>query len=378
MRNFDYSFLEKEAIPANIASMLFAIERNRNVANALKEKLPKVFINLIKIAKVQSVKASNAIEGIVTTDKRIESIVNDGTEPLNHDEKEIAGYRDALNRIHNDYDAIDVQLRQILLLHATLLEHAQTPTRGMLKPEDNIIAAKNPDGTRRIIYVPTPASETPKAMEQLELAFYEGRQNSNINPLLLIPCYILDFLCIHPFMDGNGRMSRLLTLLLLYKTGYDVGKYVSLEYIINKNKGSYYQKLHESSTGWAENSNSYWPFIENFLLTLLSAYNELAGRYNIIKDKKLSKAERVEETIKTTLGKITKEEIHEMWPDISYNTIELELSNLLKEGKIEKVGTTNAVSYFWKGYEISKDTLSTIDSSVKNMKKGKVSKPIKL
>ena len=349
MRKFDYSFLETEPIPSNIASMLFAIERNKSSANALKEKLPKVFANLVKIAKVQSVKASNAIEGIVTTDKRIESIVNEGIEPLNHDEKEIAGYRDALNRIHNDYDAIDIQLRQILLLHATLLEYAGTPSRGTLKSEDNVIAAKYPDGTRKVIYVPTPASETQAAMEQLELAFFEGRQNSNINRLLLIACYILDFLCVHPFMDGNGRMSRLLTLLLLYKSGYDVGKYVSLEYIINKDKNAYYQKLHESSTGWAENKNTYWPFIEYFLRTLLSAYNELSDRYNIIKDKKLSKAERIEETIKSTLGSITKEEIHKMWPDISYNTIELELSILLKENKIEKVGNTNGVSYYWKG-----------------------------
>lgn len=348
MRRFDYSFLEREAIPSHIVSLLFAIARNRNAADSLREKLPNVFTNLVKIAKVQSVKASNAIEGIITTDKRIESIVNDGTEPLNHDEKEIAGYRDALNRIHNDYPTIDVQLRQILLLHATLLEYAQTPTRGHLKAEDNVIAARRADGTRSIIYVPTPARETQEAMEQLELAFYEGRQNSNINPLLLIPCYILDFLCIHPFMDGNGRMSRLLTLLLLFKTGYDVGKYVSLEYIINENKGSYYQKLYESSTGWSENPNTYWPFVENFLLTLLLAYDELARRYEIIKDKKLSKAERVEQTIMNTLGRITKEEIHRIWPDISYNTIESELSKLLKEGKIAKVGTTNGASYYRK------------------------------
>ncbi len=199
-----------------------------------------------------------------------------------------------------------MKIRQILLIHRIFLEYAQTPTRGSLKSEDNLIAAKYPDGSRRIIYVPTPASDTQAAMEQLELAFFEGRQNANINPLLLIPCYILDFLCIHPFMGGNGRMSRLSTLLLLYKSGYDVGKYVSLEYIINKNKGMYYQKLRESSTDWSDNKNSYWPFIENFLLTLLSAYNELADRYNIIKDKKLSKAERVEETIKSSLGKMAK------------------------------------------------------------------------
>lgn len=347
MRRFDYSFLEKEAVPSNIVSMLFAIGRNKTSSDVFKEKYPKVFNNLVKIAKVQSVKASNAIEGIVTTDQRIKELVNEATEPRNHNEQEIAGYRDVLNRIHQDYQILDIDTRQILLLHRELLERKQTLTRGMLKQEDNVIAQVNADGTRSIRYRPVPALETPQAMEQLELAFIDARSNSNINPLLLIPCYILDFLCIHPFEDGNGRMSRLLSLLLLYKNGYDVGKYVSLENIINKNKGLYYQKLYESSSGWTENKNTYWPFIENFLMTLLSAYNELSRRYEIIKDKKLSKAERVEETIKTTLGKISKEEIHEIWPDISINTIELELFRLLKEGLIKKIGNTNGASYYW-------------------------------
>ena len=347
MRRFDYSFLEKEAVPSNVASMLFAIGRNKTSSDVFKEKYPKVFNNLVKIAKVQSVKASNAIEGIVTTDQRIKELVNEATEPRNHNEQEIAGYRDVLNRIHQDYQILDIDTRQILLLHRELLERKQTLTRGMLKQEDNVIAQVNADGTRSIRYRPVPALETPQAMEQLELAFIDARSNSNINPLLLIPCYILDFLCIHPFEDGNGRMSRLLSLLLLYKNGFDVGKYVSLENIINKNKGLYYQKLYESSSGWMENKNTYWPFIENFLMTLLSAYNELSRRYEIIKDKKLSKAERVEETIKTTLGKISKEEIHEIWPDISINTIELELSRLLKEGLIKKIGNTNGATYYW-------------------------------
>ena len=349
MRRFDYSFLEQESIPSNIVSMLFAIERNKMTSDVFKDKWPQVFNNLVKIAKVQSVKASNAIEGIVTTDQRIKGLVNESTEPRNHNEEEIAGYRDALNLIHVDYQAIDINIRQILLLHRTLLERKQTPTRGTFKTVDNAIIQINADGSRSVRFRPVPADETPASMEQLELAFFDARSNSNVNPLLLIPCYILDFLCIHPFDDGNGRMSRLLTLLLLYKFGYDVGKYVSLENIINKNKGMYYQKLHESSSGWAENHNSYWPFIEDFLRTLLAAYNELARRYEIIKDKKLSKAQRVEETIKTTLGKITKEEIHEMWPDISINTIELELSRLLKEGLIEKIGTTKGTAYYWKG-----------------------------
>ena len=348
MRRFDYSFLEKEAVPPHIVSMLFAIGRNKSTCDAFKDKYPNVFANLVKIAKVQSVKASNAIEGILTTDQRIKELVNESTEPRNHNEEEIAGYRDVLNRIHQDHQIIDVHNRQVLLLHRELLDKKQAPTRGQFKTSDNMILQIAPDGTRSVRFKPLSAAETPEAMEQLYLAFIDARNNSNINPLLLIPCYILDFLCIHPFDDGNGRMSRLLSLLLLYKAGYDIGKYVSLENFINKNKGLYYQKLYESSSKWEDNENSYWPFIENFLMTLLAAYSELSRRYEMIKDKKLSKAERIRETIRTTLGKISKEEIHKMWPDISYNTIELELSKLLKEGLIGKVGQTNGAEYYWK------------------------------
>ncbi len=349
MRTFNYSFLENEPLPASVASYMMAIERNKTLSDTFKVSHPKVFDNLTKIAKIQSVKASNAIEGIVTTDKRIESIINKETEPLNHNEMEIAGYRDALEVIHRDYAIMDIDERQLLLLHEILLSHTQNPSRGRWKQNNNLIIERDGQGNRRVRFVPVTAIDTPKAMEQMILSFLEARSNSNINHLLLIPCFILDFLCIHPFEDGNGRMSRLLTLLLLYKSGYDVGKYVSIENIINKNKGSYYQKLYESSSLWAENKNSYWPFIQHFLLVLSLAYNELSDRYNIIKDKKLSKSERVEETIKRTLGKISKEEIHHFWPDIALNTIEMELSRLLKEGLIEKVGETKSASYIWKG-----------------------------
>lgn len=349
MRKFDYSFLENVSIPSNIASVLFAIERNRIISINFKNDYPNVFNNLLKIAKIQSVKASNAIEGIVSTDKRIASIVNKDTEPMNHNEKEIAGYRDALEMIHNDYRTLDINSRDLLLLHKTLLEHAQSPYRGQWKTVDNLIVQTDANGIRSVRFTPVPANETSASVEQMILAFYEARQNANINPLLLIPCFILDFLCIHPFNDGNGRMSRLITLLLLYQNGYEVGKYVSLEYMINKNKNMYYEKLYESSNGWIDNKNTYWPFIENFLFILLSAYNELENRYDIVKDKKLSKAERVEETIKKTLGKITKEGIHNTWPDISYSTIEVELSKLLKQGLIKKQGNTNGAFYWWVG-----------------------------
>ena len=240
--------------------------------------------------------------------------------------------------------AAEITLDDIFELHRIITDRLLDKTRnGKIRKNPVYIENEKHD----ILYT---AAEPEKVEAELrELIDWIRESQFSVHPVIIAGIMHFRMAVIHPFADGNGRMSRLLTLLLLYNTGYDVGKYVSLENIINKNKDMYYQKLYESSSGWSDNHNSYWPFIENFLMTLLSAYNELARRYEIIKDKKLSKAQRVEETIKTTLGKITKEEIHEIWPDISVNTIELELAKLLKEGLIEKVGNTNGVAYFWKG-----------------------------
>jgi Fic family protein len=345
MRKFDYSFLLNYAIPNSIVPLLFNLARLQTLAGSFQVAYPQVFENLQKIARVQSVKGSNAIEGICTTDERIKSLVNDNTEPRNHNEKEIVGYRDALNEIHNKYQSLDIKQNDILALHNIMLTPNDSPYKGKYKNVDNVIMETHIDGTRRVHFTPVSAKETPFAMEQLELAFYAGRQESSINYLLLVPCYILDFLCIHPFNDGNGRISRLLSLLLLYHGGYDIGKYVSFENIINQNKEAYYEALKQSSLGWETNENTYWPFVENFLITLVKCYNELDRRYEIVNNKKLSKAERIKETILQTLGPISKEELHNIWPDISFNTIEAELNKLCKEEIIAKIGKTKGVKY---------------------------------
>ena len=256
MRRFDYSFLNNGLLPANLVNLTSNIVALKTMAGVRKEEYTQIFTELEAVAKVQSIKSSNAIEGIVTSDERIAAIVNQNSAPLNHNEAEIAGYRDALNEIHLSYEHIDFRQSDILRLHEIMMSFAGYEYGGQYKTDDNVILEIDADGNRRVRFRPTSASETPKAMEQLELAYLDARSDANINQLLLIPCVILDFLCIHPFRDGNGRMSRLLSLLLLYKNGFDAGKYVSFEEQINNYKAYYYEALRQSSEGWETKAQS--------------------------------------------------------------------------------------------------------------------------
>lgn len=256
MRKFDYSFLDNGLLPANLINLTSAIYSLKTGAEVRKDEYEKIFTELEKIAKIQSVKSSNAIEGIITSDERIKEIVNQSSEPLNHNEQEIAGYRDALNQIHLYYKDIEFSENTILKLHEMMMSYNGYEYGGRYKIDDNLIIEEDIDGNKKVRFKPVSAKETQKAMEQLVLAYIDASNNSNINQLLLIPCVILDFLCIHPFKDGNGRMSRLLSLLLLYKNGFDAGKYVSFEEQINNNKGDYYEALKESSTSWDTNENT--------------------------------------------------------------------------------------------------------------------------
>ena len=331
-------------MPANLLGITNSIAELKALDKIRKRDFQNIFTKLESIAKVQSVKGSNAIENIVTTDKRIEEIVNHSSAPLNHNEQEIAGYRDALNAIYNGFDNISLYEQTILNLHSVLLSFTEIGG-GQYKTSDNVILEIDSDGNRKIRFTPTKAVETQSAMQQLVYAFIDANNDSGINKLLLIPCFILDFLCIHPFSDGNGRMSRLLSLLLLYKAGFDAGKYISFEEQINKNKNSYYEALRKSSENWENNANDYLPFIENFIFTLLICYKELDKRFAIIHSKKVSKRERVEQTILNSLLPLGKREINYILPDISATTIEIVVSQMLKQGKVKKIGTFKDAKY---------------------------------
>ena len=345
MRKFDYSFLKNLMVPISFVQMAQTIYSLKSISDEKKKNYPDLFTSLQKIAIVQSVKGSNAIEGIVTTDERIEAIVNKSSAPLNHSEMEIAGYRDALSSIHQNYDDMDLDETTILNLHKILLSQTNLSYGGMYKKGDNVIRETYADGTSRIRFSPISANDTPEAMSRLIVAYQEAKDDAGINQLLLIPCAILDFLCIHPFRDGNGRMSRLLTLLLLYKADFDISKYISFEEQVNKMKGKYYEDLKKSSDGWHENQNDYVPFIENFMYTLYLCYRELDKRFLTLSTEKVSKKQRIEQIVLSAFIPVSKKEIRDLLPDVSISTIESVLGEMLRDKRIVKIGTTKNSRY---------------------------------
>ena len=347
MRSFDYSFLEQGMLPAGFINTTSAIATLRERESERRDNYPDVFLRLESIARVQSVRGSNAIEGIVTSEQRINEIVNQKSEPLNHDEAEIAGYRDALDLIHTGFETLDIREHDILRLHEIMLSYT-TEQGGVYKQVDNVIVDTNAMGIRRIRFSPTPAHETAATMEQLILAFVDARSNYHINQLLLIPCFVFDFLCIHPFSDGNGRISRLLSLLLLYKNGFNAGKYVSFEEKINSNKAQYYEALRLSSDKWHEGKNSYFPFVNNFITTLMLCYKELDKRFAVVNAKKATKQQRIEATVLNSLLPISKKEVCYALPDVSPTTVEAILAQMLKSGQIEKIGRGRNTRYLKK------------------------------
>lgn len=345
MHRFDYSFLDNGMLPAGLLNITLDIYTLRAMSWSRKDQFADVFTELAAIAKVQSVKSSNAIEGIVTTDERINEIINGNSAPLNHSEQEIAGYRDALAVVHTSYVDMDLRQADILRLHAIMMNIAGYSDAGRYKEVDNDIIEEDQYGRRKVRFHPTSAADTLDEMQQLILAYQEARDNPNVNQLLLIPCVVLDFLCIHPFRDGNGRISRLISHLLLYRNGFDAGKYISFEEQINLRKGNYYEALKQSSNGWHENQSDYSAFIMEFLTALYMCYKELDKRFAVIGSKKATKQARVEATVLNSLTPISKADIGKILPDVSATTIEFVLGQMVREGQIRKVGTGRGTRY---------------------------------
>jgi len=300
---------------------------------------------LLKVAKIESTSSSNKIEGISTTDKRINEIVNQKLEPKNRNEEEIAGYCDVLELIHENYDNIPITSSIILQLHKILYKYSSTSIGGKYKMNDNVIEEIDEMGNKKIRFKPISAVETPIAIDNLCKNYNELIQKKEIDPLLLIPIFILDFLSIHPFADGNGRMSRLLTLLLLYQNGYIVGKYVSIEKIVENTKESYYDTLKSSSINWHNNNNDYSFFSEYYLSIILRAYKDFSNRIEYMTNKKMTAKERILLLIEKNISKISKKQITEICPDISVTTIEKALNELINEELILKIGDGRYTSY---------------------------------
>lgn len=345
MRNFDYNFLSNQLYTKEIVDLLSELHEFRGKQELYLEAFPDVLEAMTRVAKIQSTEASNRIEGIFTSNRRLQQLMEENTEPSNRDEEEIAGYREVLNVIHESYEFISIRPSFILQLHRDLYLFNTGFRGGEYKNVDNVIEEVDAFGNRSVRFQPVPAFQTKDAMDAMCSSFLDTRNKNKLDPLLLISMFVLDFLCIHPFTDGNGRMSRLLTLLLLYQDNYIVGKYISIEMMIEKSKEAYYYTLQKSSVGWHENKNDYRPFVRYLLSTILAAYKEFSSRVDLLRDKGLTKAERVKVTFQRHHGKISKSDIATWNPDISLVMIEKTLASLVKEGYIRKVGGGRSTAY---------------------------------
>ena len=345
MRDFNYSIIKNLKWDSDILGLIAAIYKYVGKQELYLKQRPEDLNKLVEIAKVQSTEASNAIEGIVTTNTRIRQLVEEKTTPKNRDEQEIAGYRDVLNIIHESFDAIPITQNYILQLHKILYSHMNNPVAGRTKTVQNYISATYPDGRTAILFTPLAPYETPDALDRICEEYNRVIGNMELEPLIAISVFIHDFLCIHPFNDGNGRMSRLLTTLLLYRNGFYVGKYISLEAKIAKNKDLYYEALYASQGGWHEGTDNPVPFIKYLLGTVLAAYKDFEDRFALIETKR-SALETVRLATQNKIGRFNKQDIRELCPSLSVSSVEGALRKLVASGELKREGSGRNTHYY--------------------------------
>ena len=345
MRDFHYAAIREQKWDSEILGLIAAIYKEAGKQEMYLKQRPEELEKLVEIAKVQSTEASNAIEGIVTTSTRIRQLVEEKTAPRNRDEQEIAGYRDALNIIHENFDAIPITRNYILQLHKVLYSHMNNPMAGQTKSVQNYISATYPDGHTETLFTPLAPFETPEALDRICDEYNRVIGNMEAEPLIVIPIFIHDFLCIHPFNDGNGRMSRLLTTLLLYRNGFYVGKYISLEAKIAKNKDLYYAALRQAQEGWHEGTEDAVPFIKFLLGIILSAYRDFEDRFSLVEQKKPA-LETVRQATLNKIGRFSKQDIRELCPALSVSSIEGALRKLVASGELKREGNGKSTCYY--------------------------------
>nr|WP_314503154.1 Fic family protein [uncultured Lachnoanaerobaculum sp.] len=345
MRDFNYSKIKEKKWDLEILGLVAAIYKEAGKQEMYLKQRPEELEKLVEIAKIQSTEASNAIEGIVTTNSRIRQLVEEKTAPRNRDEQEIIGYRDVLNIIHESFDAIPITQNYILQLHKILYSYMENSMASRTKSVQNYISATYPDGHSETLFTPLAPYETPEALDKICEEYNRVIGNAEIDPLIIIPVFIHDFLCIHPFNDGNGRMSRLLTTLLLHRNGFYVGKYISLEAKIEKNKDFYYASLRQAQTGWYENDEDKLPFIKYILGTILSAYRDFGERFALVEEK-LSALDTVRRACLNKISRFTKQDIRELCPSLSLSSIEGALRKLVLSGELKREGKGKNTYYY--------------------------------
>ncbi len=345
MRNFNYSAIKDRKWDSELLGLVAAIYKEAGKQELYLKQRPEELEKLVEIAKVQSTQASNAIEGIVTTNTRIRQLVQEKTAPRDRNEQEIAGYRDVLNIIHESFDAIPITRNYILQLHKILYSHMNNPMAGRTKNVQNYISATYPDGHTETLFTPLAPYETPEALDRICEEYNRVIGNMEVEPMIAIAIFIHDFLCIHPFNDGNGRMSRLLTTLLLYRNGFYVGRYISLEAKIAKNKDLYYDALGQAQIGWHEGNEDSVPFIKYLLGTILAAYKDFEDRFALV-ETKLPALETVRRATMDRVGRFTKQDIRELCPSLSVSSVEGALRKLVASGELTREGAGKKTRYY--------------------------------
>ena len=344
MRTFNYVALKNQKWDSEIVAYIAAIHEMKGKQDLYIRQKPQELEKLVEIAKVQSTETSNEIEGIRTTNTRLKQLLSEKTTPRTRDEEEIAGYRDVLNVIHESYEYIPVTANYLLQLHKILYSHSGKSIGGKFKNVQNYISGIDANGKEYTIFTPLAPYETPPAIDEICEQFNRAIAEGDVEPLILIPIFIHDFLCIHPFNDGNGRMSRLLTTLLLYRCGYSVGKYISLEAKIAKNKNLYYTSLSDAQIGWHEGNDDPNAFIKYLLGTIISAYRDFEDRMELIAEK-LPAIDMVRKAVQSQIGKITKTQICELCPSLSASSVEVVLKKLVANGELIKQGAGRSTFY---------------------------------
>lgn len=347
MRKFDYSYLARKSWDIDILNLVAKIHECKGRQDLYIRQKPVELARLVEIARVQSTESSNKIEGIVTTNTRMKQLLAEKTTPRNRDENEIMGYRDVLNTIHENYAYIPVKPPYILQLHRDLLKRAGLSFGGHYKTVQNYINEMRPDGSTFTRFTPLAPYETPAAMESLCHAYGYAIAMEQVDALLLIPAFVCDFLCIHPFNDGNGRMSRLLTLLLLYRSGYAVGKYISIERQIEKTEDVYYDVLEAADVGWQDGKNDPTPFIRYLLPVILACYTEFEERVGTVSahGSKSTAYDIVKEYARNTIGKFNTAEVLAHCPSIGRSSTLQAIKKLVGEGVLERHGSGRSTYY---------------------------------
>ena len=335
MKSFN-NFLKKLTLTNEMILMIRKIGEYKGKQDLYQKQAPDVLENLRHFAIIQSTESSNRLEHITLDEKRFKEIMKNKSQPQNRNEAEIAGYRDVLSLVHSSAKDIPFTVTVVQQLHRDIMKYTGI-TGGKWKVTDNEISEILQDGKKIIRFKTVKTHLVSNYMTNLHERFNNELQDNKIEPLILIPSYILDFLCIHPFLDGNGRISRLISLLLLYQQGYEVGRYISLERIIENTRESYYETLKTSSQNWHEGNHNIIPWITYFLSTMLAAYDDFERRANVVVSGRGSKTEIIVKTIENFIGNFTIGDIEKACPLVSRDMIRHVFKQLREKNKIEAI-----------------------------------------